>query len=141
MQQKREINTVCLTYWSLQVLPWNNDTTIVKMEGWKWNRHITDFFQYIHAWNQGGIVISIYDISLPQFLLCKSTVNLKKWRAATGIVNQLNTFEKRDDCKCLLPKRNTLENTKSLQVAHWNNDGTTQLYGCKCFFGMKILLE
>ena len=28
-----EINTVSLTYGSLQVLPWNNDTTIEKMDG------------------------------------------------------------------------------------------------------------
>ena len=28
-----EINTVSLTYGSLQVLPWNNDTTIGKMDG------------------------------------------------------------------------------------------------------------
>ena len=27
--------------------------------------------------------------------------------AATGLVNQLNTYEKRDDCKCLF-KRNTV---------------------------------
>ena len=131
MQQKREINTMCLTYQSLQVLPWNNGTAIEKMAGWNWNSHITDFFQYMHAWNQAGIAISIYDISLLPFLFCKSTVNLKKWRTATGIANQLNTFEKRDDCKCLLPEHNTLENTKSLQVAHWINDGTTQLCGCK----------
>ena len=23
---------------------------------------------------------------------------------------------------------------RSLQVASWNNDGTTRMYGCKCFF-------
>ena len=31
-------------------------------------------------------------------------------------------------------KHSTLENTWSLQVASWNNDGTTQMYGCKCSF-------
>ena len=42
-----EINTVSLTYGSLQVLPWNNDSVIEKMYGWKWCHHITDFFQYM----------------------------------------------------------------------------------------------
>ena len=49
-----------------------------KIDGWNWCRHVTDFFQYIHAWNQGGIIISIYDISLLQFLTCKNTINLKE---------------------------------------------------------------
>ena len=49
-----------------------------KIDGWNWCRHATDFFQYIHAWNQGGIIISIYDISLLQFLTCKNTINLKE---------------------------------------------------------------
>ena len=31
-------------------------------------------------------------------------------------------------------KHNTLENTRSLQVASRNNDGTTHMYGCKCSF-------
>ena len=51
---------------------------------------ITDFFQYIHAGNQGG-TISLwlssylsynYDISLLQFLFCKDIVNLKECVAA-----------------------------------------------------------
>ena len=33
------------------------------------------------AWNQGGIIISIYDIPLLHFLFCK-TVSLKEWVAA-----------------------------------------------------------
>ena len=45
-----------LTYGSLQVLPWNNDTTIKKMNSCNWCRQITDFFKYIHSWNQGGII-------------------------------------------------------------------------------------
>ena len=76
-----EINTVSLTYGSLQVLPWNNDSIIEKMDGWKWCRHITNFFQYMHTWNEGGIIIS-FSISILQFLFCKNTVNLKEWVAA-----------------------------------------------------------
>ena len=38
--------------------------------------------QYIHSWNQGGIIIINYDISLLQLLLCKSIVNLKECVAA-----------------------------------------------------------
>ena len=49
-----EINTVSLTYRSLQVLPWNNDITIEKMVGCNRCRQITDFLQHIHFWNQRG---------------------------------------------------------------------------------------
>ena len=31
------------------------------------------------------------------------------------------------------------ENTRLLQVASWNNDGTTQMYGCECYFEIKNL--
>ena len=36
----------------------------------------------MHAWNQGGIIIGIYDISLLQFLFCKNPVSLKEWVTA-----------------------------------------------------------
>ena len=61
-----------LTYGSLQALPWKNDTIIEKMDGRKWCRHIRDFFQYMHAWIQGSVIICIY-ISLQQFLFCKNS--------------------------------------------------------------------
>ena len=77
-----EINTVSLTYGSLQVLPWNNDTIIEKMDDCNRCRQLTDFIQYIHSWNQGGIIISNYDISLLQLLFCKGTVNSKECVAA-----------------------------------------------------------
>ena len=38
-----------------------------------------------------------------------------EWMAATGITNQLNTFENGDDCKCLF-QRNTVLPFRSLQV-------------------------
>ena len=76
-----EINTVSLTSGSLQVLPWNNDSIIEKMDGWKWCRHIKNFFQYMHTWNEGAIIIS-FSISILQFLFCKNTINLKEWVAA-----------------------------------------------------------
>ena len=53
-----EVNTVSLTNGSLQVLPWNNDTTIEKMSCCDWYRKITDFFQYTHSWNQQDVIIS-----------------------------------------------------------------------------------
>ena len=59
-----EINTVSLTYTLLEVLDCCN-----------WCCQIIDSIQYIHAWSQGGIIISNYDISLLQFLFCKNTVN------------------------------------------------------------------
>ena len=88
-----------LKYGLLQVLSWNNDTTVEKMDDCNWSCQKTDFFQCIHGLNQGDIIISNYDISLLQFLLCKNTVNLKKNQkeeekepfiekmAATGIAN------------------------------------------------------
>ena len=66
------------------------------------------------------LVINIY---LLQFLFYKNTVNLKEcmaamlfynkkraiieWMAVTGFANKLNTFEKRDNCRCLF-QRNTV---------------------------------
>ena len=38
-------------------------------------------------------------------------------------------------------KHSTHENTRSLQVASWNNDGTIQIYGCKCSFEITICLK
>ena len=73
-----ETRTMSLTYRSLQVLPWNNDTTKEKMNGCNRCYQITDFIQYIHSWNQGGIIISNYGISLLQLLFCKNIVNLKE---------------------------------------------------------------
>ena len=42
-------NTLYLTDGLLQVLLWNNDTTIEKMDGCNWFSQITDFFEYVHA--------------------------------------------------------------------------------------------
>ena len=67
------------------MLPWNNDTIMKKMDGCKWCRHITNIFQYMHAWNQGGIRI-IVSIPLLKFLFCKNTVNLKEWVAAITLL-------------------------------------------------------
>ena len=53
------------------MFPWNNGTVIEKLDDWKWYSNIIDFFQYMHAWNQGGIVIGTYNISLLKFLFCK----------------------------------------------------------------------
>ena len=47
------------------------------MNVWNWCRH---------AWNQAGIIISIYDISLIQFLFCKNTINLKECVAAIALL-------------------------------------------------------
>ena len=40
----------------------------------------------MHAWNQGGIIIGIYDISLQQFLFCKNAASLKEWVAAVTLL-------------------------------------------------------
>ena len=76
-----EINTVSLTWGLLQVLPWNNDIIINKMDGWK-RCHTTDFFQYMDAWNQGGIIISI-SISI---------------LATISVLQKHSKFERMSDC-------------------------------------------
>ena len=93
-----EINTVSLTYGLLQVIPWNNDTIIEKIDGWKWCYHKTSFFQHKHAWNQGGIIVSIYDISLLQFLFWKNTVNLKKEWLQLLFYNRKRAIHWMDGC-------------------------------------------
>ena len=116
------------------------------------------------AWNQGSIIISNYDITLLQFLFCKNTVNLKKCLAAFPLLFccssngwlqlelRINSIplEKGMTISVCFKENNTLENTKliiakvtantqsSLQKDPWNNDGTTQIYGCKCSFEIKI---
>ena len=73
-----EIDTVSLTYGLLQVPRWNNNIIIEKLNDSNRCRQTTDFIQYIHYWNQWGIIIINYDISLLQLLLCKNIVNLKE---------------------------------------------------------------
>ena len=147
-----EINTVSLICGSLQVLPWNNDSIIEKMDGWKWCHHITDFFQYMHAWNQGCIKIVIYDISLLQFLFCKNTVNFRECVDAVHFYNKKGAYHRMDgcnwNCELALKKGMTAsacfketQYTISLQVASWNNDSTTQMYGCKCSFEIATHLK
>ena len=50
----------------------------------------------------------------------------------------INIFEKSDDCWFLF-QRNTVH-LWPLQVASWNNDGTTQMYGSKfsCEITMRL---
>ena len=134
-----------LTYGSLQVLPWNNDSVTEKMDGWKWYHHITDFFRYMDAWNQGCIKIVIYDISLLQFLFCKNTANFRECVDGVHFYNKKGAYHRMDgcnwNCELALKKGMTAsacfketQYTISLQVASWNNDSITQMYGCKCSF-------
>ena len=55
--------------------------------------------------------------------------------ATTGLAYWLDTFEKVLVTAGACLKKSTLENTRSLQLASCNNDGITQMYGCKCSFG------
>ena len=115
------------------MLPWNNDTIIEKTDGWIWCRHETAFFQYMHAWNQGGIII-IVSISLLQVLFFKNTVNLKEWVNSITLLKQRKSnssngwlqmdlwinsipMKKTDDGKCLF-KRNTVP-LKMLDQCKW----------------------
>ena len=110
-----EINTVSFTCGLLQVLPRKN--------GWlEVMSSYNNFFQYMRAWNQGGIII-IASISLLQFLFWKNTVNLKEWavqllfcngNSSNGwlqldlILMKLTQYLwKKEDWKCLF-ERNTV---------------------------------
>ena len=117
-----EINTVSLKYGSLQVHLWNNDASIEKMNNCNWCRQITDFFQYIHAWNQGGIIIINCDIFLLQFLFSAKTQYI--WKNAW--LQLLFYYRKRPFIEWLVATG--IENTRSLQVPSWNNGGNTQKY-------------
>ena len=145
-----EINTVFLTCELSQVVPWNNDTVKEKMDGWKWCRHITDFFQCIHVWKQEGIIISII-ISMPllQFLFCK--INLKEWVAAITLFQEKKFIHrvhgwnwtceltlylwKKDNCKCLF-KRNTVP-MKILDHCKWPPE--TMMVQLKCMAAISPL--
>ena len=59
--------------------------------------------QYIHVWNQGGIIVSNYDISQKKYSKfermrgCNFSFIIEKgpfikWMAATEMANQLSTF-------------------------------------------------
>ena len=139
-----KINTESLTCGSLQVLPWNNDTIIEKIDGCKWFRHVTDFFQYMHALNQGGMMISI-SISLLQFLFCKSKVNLKNvsgcnYSYRKRAIHRMDGYNwncelhqylwKKDDYKCLFQRNTVLLKT----LDHCK-------HGCKCSFERTIRLK
>ena len=140
-----------LTNGSLQVLPWKNDTNIEK-NGWPQvtssNNRLLSVCTYLKP---GGIMISNYDISLPQFLFCKNTVNLKECVVAFALLfcyssNGWLQLELRINSiplqKVLFSKKGrTRENTKSLQKASWNDDDTIQIYGCKCSFEITIHLK
>ena len=130
-----EINTVSLTNVSHQV------HTVV------WYRQITDFFQYIHAWIKEGFIIINYDLSLLQFLFCKNTVFALLFCYISNGWLQLELeltqyLWKKGWLQVLVSKKHSkLENTRSLGKTSWNNDGTTQIYGCKCSFEITISLK
>ena len=50
-------------------------------------------------------------------------------------------MKKRMTTSACLKETQYLENSTSLQVGSWNNDGTTQMYGCKYYFEIKIRLK
>ena len=109
------------------------------MDGWKWCCHITDWFEYTHTWNQGGIIISIYDIFLIHFLFCKNTVNLNK--LVDLPINSISLKKGMMTAGTCLKKHSTRENTALLQVASWKNDGTTEMYGSNNTFEKQYVLN
>ena len=100
-----------------------------------------------------------YHISLRQFLFCKGTVSLKmmhdcncpfvikkvylsNWCLHLELrVKSIHLNKKGSLRELVSKKRNILGNTWSLQVVSWNNDGTTQMYRCKCSFEITIQIK
>ena len=113
--------------------------------------------QYIHAWNQGVIVSSNY-ISLLQFLFYENAVNLLDKRIVilqllfhnrTRTITRMDGFNRKYETTqylwkkrwlqvLVLKKHSTLGNNRSLHVASWDNNSTTQINGCKCSFEITI---
>ena len=125
--------TACYNAWLQQSL-WNKQSVLDivdhfkcshqkmthrKMNEWKWCHHITDFFQYMHAWNQGCIKIimispwynscsakaqEIWKNAWLQLLFYNKTGSITVWVAAVEL--QISC-DKWNDCKGLF-RRNTV---------------------------------
>ena len=93
-----EIDTVSLTYGSLQVLLWNNNAIIEKINGSNICRQITGVIQYKHSWNQGCIIIINYDIYLLQLPLCKNLVHLKNACLQLSFYNRKRVIHQMGGC-------------------------------------------
>ena len=103
-------DTVFLAYGSLQVLPWNNNTITEKINGGNRCLQITDFIQYIHSSNQGGIIIINY-ISFLQLFLCKKIANLKECVAAIVLYNRRRVIHQMGGCNWNCELTRTLSNS------------------------------
>ena len=64
-----------------------------------------------------------------------------EWIAAAGGELTQSLWKQRGLQVLISMKDSILENTRSLQMASWNKDGTTQMYGCKCSFEITIHLK
>ena len=60
--------------------------------------------------------------------------NLLRWRRVEDVLK--TSWRPANACW-----DSTLESTRSMQVSFWNNNGTTQMYGCKCSFEIKSALN
>ena len=130
-----EINTVPLTQWMLQVLPWNNDSNIDGMDGWNWCHQITGYLS-ICTCLKPRILVSTPPV-LKKYVkferMCGYNYSFViekgsfvKWMAATGGELTQYLWNQRRLQVLISKKDSTLENTRSLQVASWKNDGTTK---------------
>ena len=125
-----QTQTACYNGWLQQVL-WKKHSVLdmdhfkgsreimtLSQKKWKWCHHITDFFQDMHAWNQGYIKImisrcynscsaktkQIWKNAWLQLLFYDKNGPISVWMAPMWL---RISFEKRDDCKCLF-QRNTV---------------------------------
>ena len=128
-----EINTVSLTCGFLQVLPWNNDTIIEKMDGWKWCRDETNVFQYVHAWNQGVIII-VVSICLLQFLFWQKKIWKNEWLQLL-FYNRKRISHRMDGCNWTCGLTQYLWKKGWLQVLAKRDTVPLKILDyCKCYF-------
>ena len=119
-----EINIVSLTYGSLQVLPWNNDSTIEKLDGCNRCCQITVFIWYITSWNQGGIIISNFDISLLLLLFCKDS-KFNNTLLQFFFYNRKRVIHWMGNCNWNCELTQYLSNTCQIHCIY-------EIHGCKC---------
>ena len=129
-----------LTYGLLQVLPWNIDTTIEKMGGCNWCCQMTSFNIYMPETKELSLLLTMIS---PCCNSCSAKTSKSECVAAFALLFcslsngwlqlklRINSIllKKRWLQVLVSKKHSSLENTRSLQKASWNNDSTTHMAG------------
>ena len=122
-------NTLYCKCKSLQKRAWWLDNRLLQVLA---NTYITRITNYVKFLQKKEGKKYIYMLEKGPFV---------EWIAATG-GELTQCLLKHRRLKVLISKNgSTLKNTRSLQMVSWNSDGTTQMYGCRCFFEITIHLK